>query len=372
MRILAASLLFFVSGPVSAAGFAPAEDLFGVDFAVLKDQAARTPDPKAGPAGGAQAQRPVRSLSGLFRSQQVETGYLPDSFRRRRRAGCNLNAAVDDYRIGDEFGKKPVTAGGLGGTSPVFQRAAKATAAYGGGTAFYLGKFNGHHMVATNHHVAEGGCQGPARFPLLGKSYSCERVYADWKEVDLDLFSIIVPEADEALLAPLGRNFSFDASIYTGQELLTVGFGIAGNPRRVMMANQDSDCKVFSDTGDFRLVADPDQYNPADYSAWSFVNGCDVSHGDSGSAFVDRNTGDVLGLIWTGKIPKSPKVLSSAYLAEMLRTKSPEIWTELAFCVPAPKIKERIQEELQASPGNNDRNRTLTAIVQTPVTLSAR
>jgi hypothetical protein len=107
-----------------------------------------------------------------------------------------------------------------------------------------------------------------------------------------------------------------------------------------MVANGDSDCKVFSPTQDFRLMPDPDALNPGTYDAWSFANGCDVSHGDSGSAMVDRKTGRPVGLIWTGKIPKSPQVQSSRYLAELAAGQSEEIWTELSYAVPASKIKE--------------------------------
>ena len=58
------------------------------------------------------------------------------------------------YRMGDEWGKKKVTIGELEKKSP-FQRAAMATGSVSGGTAFYLGKYNGFHVVATNHHVMD-------------------------------------------------------------------------------------------------------------------------------------------------------------------------------------------------------------------------
>jgi hypothetical protein len=248
------------------------------------------------------------------------------------------------YQLGDDWGKVPVTDGLLREAPDALRRAALATATAGGATSFVLGQFDGQVVMATNHHVfAEASqCLKKAiRFAALGASGTCSRFLGTWDEVDLSLFVIDVDNSQErARILEVAANFDFDAPIRQGQELLTVGFGIANNPARRMVANGDSDCKVFSPTQDFRLMPDPDALNPGTYDAWSFANGCDVSHGDSGSAMVDRKTGRPVGLIWTGKIPKSPQVQSSRYLAELAAGQSEEIWTELSYAVPASKIKE--------------------------------
>src|SRR5262249_25491208 len=90
---------------------------------------------------------------------------------------------VHDYQMGDEWGKKPVTNASLSGQSAAFIRAAKATARYGGGTAFYLGKYHGHFMMATNHHVMPNGgiCKTRhAEFPLFGREFPCEKFFGEW------------------------------------------------------------------------------------------------------------------------------------------------------------------------------------------------
>ncbi|MBI5623810.1 MAG: trypsin-like peptidase domain-containing protein [Elusimicrobia bacterium] len=268
-----------------------------------------------------------------------------------------------DYQLGDEWGKKPVTAASMAGESLVFQRAAKATARYGSATAFYIGFFNGHHMMATNRHVMSSmGCGAAVEFVLLGKRFACEMVYGEWREIDLALFSIRVPPGDQAALSGIGRNFAFEAAIYPGQELLTIGFGVANNLRGRMMANQDSDCKVFSGSNEFRKMADPDEFSPGPDKVWSFANACDISHGDSGSAYVDRRTGDVVGIVWTGRIPKSPQVASSLHLDEMLRAQSPEIWTELSYTVPAASIRDGLKAAL-SGPLSADAATTISAIL---------
>ena len=91
-------------------------------------------------------------------------------------------------------------------------------------------------------------------------------------------------------------------------------------------------------------MADPDEFNPAGYKAWSFAHACDISHGDSGSAMIDRKNGDVVGIVWTGKIPKSAMVQSSANLQKIFTGSTPAVWKELSYAVPAVKIKEVLKK----------------------------
>lgn len=259
-------------------------------------------------------------------------------------------AGTDDYRLGDEWGKRPVTASTLETASAAFKRGALATAKTGGATGFYLGKFAGRHIMATNHHVYEGANQCLGRrisFPLLNVSVTCAEFLGSWPEIDLALFVAEVNPADEAKLAAVAANFQFDQDIKAGEKLLTIGFGVAGNWGGQLMANQDNDCYVFSKDGEYRQMADPDRWNPGTYRAWSFAVGCDVSHGDSGSAMLDRETGKVVGIIWTGRIPKSANVQRSDYLAKLFQSGGEEIWEELSYAVPAKKMGEYLRGMLE-------------------------
>lgn len=274
----------------------------------------------------------------------------------------------EDYRLGDEWGKKRVTAESLAAESKAFQRAASATALLPvGGTGFYIGKFNGVHVLATNHHVCPSArdCEGDkASFRILNKSFTMTKLFISEPNVDIALLALDVPKADEAALAKVAKNFAFKKSIAKGQELITIGFGIGGNPQNYMMANKDSDCKVFSKTNEFKHLADPDEFNPADYKAWSFAHACDISHGDSGSAMVDRATGDVVGIVWTGKIPKAKIVQSSANLQKMFDTTSPSIWKELSFAVPAAKIGEYLKKYSTDSQLDEETKAVFKAIIK--------
>lgn len=263
-----------------------------------------------------------------------------------------LTAGTDDYRLGDEWGKHPVSTADLATAREAFRRGALATAKTGGATGFYLGKFAGVHVMATNHHVFESASQCLRRrvsFPLSGVSVTCVDFLGSWPEVDLALFVVNVDKADEAKLAAVAANFQYNDDVKIGQNLLTIGFGVAGNWMGNVMANEDSDCYVFSNTGEYRQMADPDRWNPGTYRAWSFALGCDVSHGDSGSAILDRESGKVVGIIWTGRIPKSESVQKSAHLTELAKTGGEEIWEELSYAVPAKKIGEHLRGLLNGS-----------------------
>jgi hypothetical protein len=284
----------------------------------------------------------------------------------RALAPAELLRRDDTYRIGDEWGKRPVTDRDL--ESPTFARAARATARVGGATGFYLGEFAGKHVIATNHHVcpSASSCVGStATFPLLNVSARMIEHLGTWSDVDLSLLVIDVrSDEDAAKLAAVAGNFAFDHHPSAGEPLLTIGFGIGDNPRRQMMANQDADCKVFSQTDDIRFMADPDALNPADYSAWSFANGCDVSHGDSGSAMVDRETGDVVGIIWTGRIPKPEEVQHSDFLDQLFADNGAEIWTDLSYAVPAYKMVDYLRTASQDEATSESTRAILAAIIE--------
>ncbi len=303
-------------------------------------------------------------LTGLLVSSSSVNAVTP---RGRTSIGSSAASFFEErsatYQIGDEWGKKPVTPAVLSAESPVFVRAARATAKAGGGTSFYLGKFAGAHVMATNHHVfpAAYSCLGRMiQFPHLGaRSFKCKTFLGTWPEIDLALFTLEVPQAaDEQVLAEVAGNFAFDRDLSPNQELLTIGFGVANNSSRVMMSNQDQDCRVFSRYAEYRLMGDPDEINPGTYSAWSFANGCDVSHGDSGSAMVDRRTGDVVGIIWTGRIPKQSSTQKSDVIAEWMRTGSEMIWKELSYAVPSVKIGEFL-ERIAELPSTDSRTREI-------------
>ncbi|NRA66745.1 MAG: trypsin-like peptidase domain-containing protein [Pseudobacteriovorax sp.] len=250
------------------------------------------------------------------------------------------------YQIGSEWGKVPVSEEQFA-ELPTLQSIAEGTVRIGGATGFYLGKFNGQHLVATNNHVCPSRARcgrATANFTMAGKSIRVKEFLGSWPSIDLAILALRDDPRNESFLSTVKNPILFDKDLTPGQELITVGYGRANNTWRRLMGNWDSDCKIFSGENEFRLMKDPDELNPGQYETWSFSNGCDVSHGDSGSAMVDRATGAVIGIIWTGRVPKQSRIQDSTYLEQIFADGDEEIWTQLSYGVPAAKMKERLIE----------------------------
>lgn len=280
------------------------------------------------------------SISIFNISMAFAIGPSADSFFLDPRFGYTY----DTYQIGDEWGKKPVRKNlyrkyAIPESSKL---AILATAKLKGGTAFYLGKFAGRHLIATNYHVC-----------ML--TFQCTGKYADFTEfngaktkfkvirslglfvpIDLGLYEI---EASENM--PPALPFDFNFKIKKGMTLTSTGYGIGGNyERKKQMVIFDDDCVIFSKDQEARLISDPDTINQAYYKAWSIATGCDSSHGDSGSAMLDRKTGVNIGILWTGGFPKSNEAKYSKELSLWRKNNNERIWKELTYVVPAKKIKE--------------------------------
>lgn len=274
--------------------------------------------------------------------------------RSIRNTPSSLEAAstsIKDYQIGPEWGKTAINAAYLAKASPQLQKAARATAKVsfgfsGGATAFVIGEKNGEIRLATNHHVIgnASGCRSARiSFPLLNiKNLSCDKIIGTWTDLDLTVFTVKgFTAAQRQDLLRVATDFSYTTPVRKGQNLMTIGFGTAGNPgQQNMMAELDSDCKVYSKDNESRYIADPDEVNPGPYKTWAFSMGCDVSHGDSGSAMFDRQTGAVVGLLFTGKIPKDAVARDRKWLDDQFKTDGAGVWKELSFAVPATKIAE--------------------------------
>lgn len=268
--------------------------------------------------------------------------------------------AIDIYRIGDEWGKHIPTEYEM--NNSIIKRAVKATGRVNGATGFFLGKFNEHFLVATNHHVCPSAhdCVGTSMvFPHLSSTFFKVNYFlGHWPEIELAIIGIKISNKDDFNnLSAVAQNFDFDLHPYMGQELLTTGYGRTANPTRKQSISMDKDCKVFSPTGEYTFMADPDQEKPNSYKSWSFAHGCDISHGDSGSALIDRETGKIVGITWTGKVPKISSVQDSINLENIFKNQSYEVWNELSYGVPAKKIKEVLENQIKIESAKPKQNR---------------
>jgi hypothetical protein len=290
----------------------------------------------------------LTTACGLSNQDSRTLRQLPDS-------RLAATSSTSDYQIGPTWGKQIVTKDSLPSRSPAFQRAAKATArvrlGFGGATAFVIGEKNGQPLLATNHHVigSDDECSSAKiSFEMLSiNNLRCDKIVNTNTDLDLTIFTVSgATEDQKTTLQDVAKSFDNGES-RKGTNLLTIGYGVAGNSgQKNLMSGQDDDCKVFSPDGEVRFMADPDEFNPGPYKTWMFATGCDVSHGDSGSAIVDRETGAVVGILSTGKIPKNSVVRDASYLKKIYEDASEDVWKELTYAVPAAKIRELVGNDL--------------------------
>ena len=266
------------------------------------------------------------------------------SFLGGRKLGGNFLTGVNDYRVGDTWGKHPIRT--LDQAPAFADKIVQATARVGGGTGWFLGYFGGKAIMATNYHVCQGGgCQkgSTVRFPMSNITLKVDSFYGSWTDTDIALFSVTIPKENESFFRENARPFNFDRNLIANTPLMTFGFGVAGNPGRLLMGGYDDDCRVLSD--EVRYIPDPDELNPGPYKVYSFANGCDVSHGDSGSAMVDKTNGEVIGIIWTGRIPKSKEAQKSAEINKAVEVGNQDfIWKEMSYGAPATEIKKVLEK----------------------------
>jgi hypothetical protein len=64
---------------------------------------------------------------------------------------------------------------------------------------------------------------------------------------------------------------------------------------------------------------------------------------------VDRTNGDVIGIIWTGRIPKNKNAQSSDYIRQAQDSKSEFVWKEMSYGAPATEIKKVFQKVLSTT-----------------------
>ncbi|MCO4756107.1 MAG: trypsin-like peptidase domain-containing protein [Bacteriovoracaceae bacterium] len=260
---------------------------------------------------------------------------------------CFVTQANENpYQLGSAWSKLPITHETLNSLPENLRTSSLSTAKFLGGTSFYLGKFDGRHVMATNYHVLPSplNCYGlnRAHFPIFNKSFSCKNFIAGIPQIDMTLFEIRVPQKDEQDLETLTFKFGDDTK---ESALYGLGFGGWGNPKRQLLLSHDKNCKFFSK--EIREMSDPDTINPVDYKVWSKAIGCDFSHGDSGAPIFNVE-GEFLGIFWTGSAPKPQYLKNDAYLDQIMKDGSEVIWTELSYMSPASKIKESFQSLIES------------------------
>lgn len=278
----------------------------------------------------------------------------------------------ESYQIGDNWGRKL-------GNRRVLQNepnqvirdyvpsVAKIITFYSRGTGFYLGRHVGKHLLATAAHVLANvpvckmGRLSP-RFYFEGivDGLYCKKIILIDKEHDFAIVELDVKREDEFKFYQMNA-FTFTKSLnyYRNTPLASIGYGEVNNPRKKISYDASNDCRILSPDNRFRNVRR--EAGEQSRSIPSFATGCDISRGDSGSPIINKDTGELLGIVWGTTTPKPVSVKSSAYIARLSDEGSNDIWKYMSYVVPMVEIREAVKKALQKRM-NRDRRLALMVL----------
>ena len=239
-----------------------------------------------------------------------------------------------------------------------------------GGSGVLLGKFEDKYVVASAAHICERNYKAacplmPLRgaFRFLDVQYRASSIIGFWPEIDLILYSIEVDPKDEIKLIGAGANFDFSAQLDRNLSLAVSGYtlihGFSGN----LQMSYDSDCRILSNTNEVRLINDPDQLRPDKIKKWAFAMGCDVGPGDSGGPVINRETGAILGLVWTGNSSQKNSAKTSEGLTKIQHDNKSQLWNSVSYSSPAPKIAEYLKKSLLDPAVDSEKKMIIEAIL---------
>ena len=214
------------------------------------------------------------------------------------------------------------------------------------GTGVFLGQFNDRYLVATNAHVLKNipTCAVTpvvVQFKLANLAYTCSKVIGIWPDVDFALITLRTRNGSHAFLDQLNPpKMAFKRPLLKNTMLYSFGHGAFQNSDNNLTLKAGDDCRIYSGDNTLRRLQDPNQEGAKKVP--SFAVGCDISPGDSGSPLIDRNSGEIYGLVWSTQTPKPLTVRSSAYMQRLRAENSDEVWSNLAYGVPATAIRDEL------------------------------
>ncbi|MCT4642009.1 MAG: serine protease [Bacteriovoracaceae bacterium] len=221
-----------------------------------------------------------------------------------------------------------------------------------GATAFYLGKYNGSYLVATNRHVCYrySVCyRYPLRFKYLDRDIKIEDYIYSSSEIDFAIISLKINNKNKQFiqkLKTLKQSFDWKSNFEVGEELFTLGHGYYNNPDGNLKYEYAGQCQIAS--SDIKKITDPDKGNPSQVKVWSAAIGCDSSSNDSGSPVYSLRTKKLLGILWTARTPSLEALHDERIFYQMIEEDSSLIWDSLTYFVPAKSIREVIIKDIES------------------------
>ncbi|EPZ51988.1 trypsin-like peptidase domain protein [Bacteriovorax sp. BAL6_X] len=206
------------------------------------------------------------------------------------------------------------------------------------GTAFYLGKFEGEHLVATAAHVIDRENFNDMLFHFItGPKFSlkAKKLIFFSDDIDFAIVSIDIEDKESVLMETVSAvKLNFDKVAEEGTLLTTIGFGFFDNERLGVARYENSN--------DCQIIFGDDKVKKLD-KVFSIATGCDASGGDSGSPIVDRNTGELIGVMTRIRTEKIG--LTSKQLIEEKEENISSIWNDASFATSMKYIKRELEKE---------------------------
>lgn len=209
------------------------------------------------------------------------------------------------------------------------------------GTAFFYKENADHYIFLTNYHVIAGvrECK-ESKLLLLNQEFkkkqaSCDGIIQEGPIKSGSDYTYFKVEKSQSLsylsnLTAIDTNFPNPTP---GDKLVSVGFGggKADLRRYDARISMDSDCVYLN--GNLDITFNNDQVEDVLFTA------CDAQSGDSGSAVMNRDTGEIIGLFFAVADQKRNNRLTSNEIFENLGSDYLGFYTNSSMSIDLRKIK---------------------------------
>ncbi len=209
------------------------------------------------------------------------------------------------------------------------------------GSAFYIGKHFGKHVVITNQHLLRYRCSKTffvfSEYNNQIKKFRCKKILNSWgPEVGLDLalVELNIKEEDNDFFNGKALKIDWNWLPSAGQRFRSIG--AARRDAHMSMARfyltEESSrwCRLFSKEREFVEIS-------SIQLRYAFVTGCDASHGDSGSPIFDYASGYVVGIL--SAISEVSKLQSDEDLDEIMGSDLDQLIPYFSYALALSPIK---------------------------------
>ena len=234
------------------------------------------------------------------------------------------------------------------------------------GTGFYIGEHNGKQVFITNSHVLSATQCGYAKITFLTKNLGtkeveCESILLsitpDFEETNellhkgSDITVFTIKKSDLNNFIGNGLEIEWSEPIVSKTSLSQAGFGSKNANRQnskndfKMKLSTDSDCVISSKDNQLYMISSFGINN-------TFLTGCDMAQGDSGSSVISKNSGKVVGLIWgmgDGKennssgfwnsFSRNQYIVSSIYWNELIGSSDQRLFQSSSFAISLKSLR---------------------------------